>query len=149
MSKFILDEGVSRRRPAPDIPEVMLRWLLVKLYLMECVAILGSREVPTDGVQDFCCYLRDALANEGVNLTLTQVRWAGMDARPAGGNCLQLSVVSKILFSSAIHGAVVVAARICAARCGHSEIIKKEWRTMRSCISRSRWLRRGPGNGSF
>jgi glycosyltransferase involved in cell wall biosynthesis len=43
---------------------------------MECMAILGRREVPTDGVQDYCCYLRDALANEGVNLTLTQVRWA-------------------------------------------------------------------------
>lgn len=54
----------------------MLRWSLVKLYLMECMAILGRREEPTDGVQDYCCYLRDALANEGVNLTLTQVRWA-------------------------------------------------------------------------
>jgi glycosyltransferase involved in cell wall biosynthesis len=27
-------------------------------------------------VQDYCCYLRDALAKEGVNLTLTLVRWA-------------------------------------------------------------------------
>jgi glycosyltransferase involved in cell wall biosynthesis len=43
---------------------------------MECMAILGSREEPTDGVRDYCCYLRDALASEGVNLTLTQVRWA-------------------------------------------------------------------------
>jgi glycosyltransferase involved in cell wall biosynthesis len=42
---------------------------------MECVAILGRREEPADGVRDYCCYLRDALANEGVNLTLTQVRW--------------------------------------------------------------------------
>src|ERR1700704_1608055 len=48
----------------------------VKLYLMECMAILGRRDEPTDGVQDYCCYLRDALANEGVTLTLTQVRWA-------------------------------------------------------------------------
>jgi glycosyltransferase involved in cell wall biosynthesis len=54
----------------------MLRWVRVKLYLMECMAILGRREEPTDGVQDYCCYLRDALAKEGVNLTLTQVRWA-------------------------------------------------------------------------
>jgi glycosyltransferase involved in cell wall biosynthesis len=54
----------------------MLRWSVVKLYLMECMAILGRREEPTDGVQDYCCYLRDALANEGVNLTITQVRWA-------------------------------------------------------------------------
>ena len=43
---------------------------------MECMAILGRRDEPTDGVQDYCCYLRDALANEGVTLTLTQVRWA-------------------------------------------------------------------------
>jgi glycosyltransferase involved in cell wall biosynthesis len=42
---------------------------------MECVAILGRPEEPADGVRDYCCYLRDALANEGVNLTLTQVRW--------------------------------------------------------------------------
>jgi glycosyltransferase involved in cell wall biosynthesis len=43
---------------------------------MECMAILGRREEPADGVHDYCCYLRDALAKEGVNLTLTQVRWA-------------------------------------------------------------------------
>jgi len=43
---------------------------------MECMAILGRREEPADGVHDYCCYLRHALANEGVNLTLTQVRWA-------------------------------------------------------------------------
>ncbi|HZV60484.1 MAG TPA: glycosyltransferase [Candidatus Eremiobacteraceae bacterium] len=48
----------------------------VKLYLMECMAILGRREEPTDGVHDYCCYLRDALAKQGVNLALTQVRWA-------------------------------------------------------------------------
>ena len=40
------------------------------------MAILGRLEEPTDGVQDYCCCLRDALADEGVNLTLTQVRWA-------------------------------------------------------------------------
>jgi glycosyltransferase involved in cell wall biosynthesis len=43
---------------------------------MECMAILGRREEPTDGVHDYCCYLRDALANEGVKLALMQVRWA-------------------------------------------------------------------------
>jgi glycosyltransferase involved in cell wall biosynthesis len=43
---------------------------------MECMAILGRREEPADGVHDYCCYLRHALANEGVNLTLTRVRWA-------------------------------------------------------------------------
>jgi len=40
------------------------------------MAILGRCEEPTDGVHDYCCYLRDALANEGVKLALTQVRWA-------------------------------------------------------------------------
>jgi hypothetical protein len=39
----------------------------VKLYLMECMAILGRREGPADGVHDYCCYLRDALANERGN----------------------------------------------------------------------------------
>jgi len=39
----------------------------VKLYLMECMAILGRREEPADGVRDYCSYLRDALAKEGVN----------------------------------------------------------------------------------
>jgi glycosyltransferase involved in cell wall biosynthesis len=48
---------------------------------MECMAILGRREVPTDGVHDYCCYLRDALAKESVNLTLTQVRWAEIGRR--------------------------------------------------------------------
>jgi hypothetical protein len=48
---------------------------------MECVAILGRREEPADGVHDYCCYLRDALANESVNLTLTQVRWAEIGHR--------------------------------------------------------------------
>jgi glycosyltransferase involved in cell wall biosynthesis len=43
---------------------------------MEYIAILGRREEPTDGVQDYCCYLKDALAREGVNLTIIQVRWA-------------------------------------------------------------------------
>src|SRR6202166_3448289 len=67
----------------------MLRWSVVKLYLMECMAILGSREVPTDGVQDYCCFLRDALANEGVNLTLTQVRWAEIGRRASRQELLE------------------------------------------------------------
>jgi glycosyltransferase involved in cell wall biosynthesis len=43
---------------------------------MEYIAILGRRDEPTDGVQDYCCYLKDALASEGLNLTVIQVRWA-------------------------------------------------------------------------
>jgi glycosyltransferase involved in cell wall biosynthesis len=75
MSKFILDVGISSKVCAGHtLGNVTL--VRIQLYLMECMAILGSREVPTDGVQDYCCFLRDALGNEGVNLTLTQVRWA-------------------------------------------------------------------------
>ena len=59
-----------------DVAGIDVTLVRVKLYLMECMAILGRREEPTDGVQDYCSYLRDALANEGVNLTLVQVRWA-------------------------------------------------------------------------
>jgi glycosyltransferase involved in cell wall biosynthesis len=59
-----------------DVAGIDVTLVRVKLYLMECMAILGRREVPTDGVHDYCCYLRDALAKEGVNLALTQVRWA-------------------------------------------------------------------------
>jgi glycosyltransferase involved in cell wall biosynthesis len=61
----------------------------VKLYLMECMAILGRREEPTDGVQDYCCYLRDALASQGVNLTLTQVRWAEIGRRASRQELLE------------------------------------------------------------
>jgi hypothetical protein len=56
---------------------------------MECVAILGRREEPADGVYDYCCYLRDALANAGVNLTLTQVRWAEIGHRASGQELLK------------------------------------------------------------
>src|ERR1700733_14401084 len=115
----------------------------VKLYLMECMAILGRREEPTDGVHDYCCYLRDALAKEGVNLSLRQVRWAEIGQKASRRELLEgVKGKKKFLFSSAIHGVVVVAPGICAASGQHSEIIKKKWSTMRRCISRSRWLHR-------
>src|ERR1700730_18342167 len=50
------------------------------------------------------------------------------------------------MFSAAIHGASVVASRICPARCWHPEIVKEKRRTMRNRISRSgriRWQSRG------
>src|SRR6202521_2075073 len=56
---------------------------------MECMAILGRREAPTDGVRDYCCYLRDGLVNEGVNLTLTQVRWAEIGRRASRQELLE------------------------------------------------------------
>jgi len=53
------------------------------------MAILGRREEPTDGVHDYCCYLRDALAKEGVNLTLTQVRWAEIGGKASRQELLE------------------------------------------------------------
>jgi hypothetical protein len=88
---------------------------------MECMAILGRREVPTDGVHDHCCYLRDALANDGVTLTLTQVRWAEIGRQ----ELLEAIKGKQNALFLLQHGVVIVAARICVACCGHSEIIKK------------------------
>jgi glycosyltransferase involved in cell wall biosynthesis len=43
---------------------------------MECIAVLGRREEPTDGVEDYCRYLGEALAAEGVDLKSISVKWA-------------------------------------------------------------------------
>lgn len=43
---------------------------------MECIAVLGRREEPTDGVEDYCNYLGKALALENVQLNTVRVRWA-------------------------------------------------------------------------
>ncbi len=43
---------------------------------MECIAVLGRREEPTDGVEEYCSYLGQALAAEGINLSCTRVKWA-------------------------------------------------------------------------
>jgi glycosyltransferase involved in cell wall biosynthesis len=45
---------------------------------MKCIAVLGRREEPTDGVEDYCSYLREALAAEDVNLISMRVQWAEM-----------------------------------------------------------------------
>jgi glycosyltransferase involved in cell wall biosynthesis len=76
MSKFILDVDIARQKREPEHTRSNVTLVQVKLSLMEYIAILGRREEPTDGVQDYCCYLKDALAREGVNLTAIQVRWA-------------------------------------------------------------------------
>jgi hypothetical protein len=41
---------------------------------MECMAILGQRQEFADGVHDYCCYLRDALAEQGVTTMLRCLR---------------------------------------------------------------------------
>ena len=40
------------------------------------IAILGRRDVPTDGVEDYCSFLGEALKRNGVNLRQTRVPWA-------------------------------------------------------------------------
>ncbi len=39
------------------------------------IALLGPRDTPVDGVQDYCTFLRDGLARCGVQLTLARVDW--------------------------------------------------------------------------
>jgi glycosyltransferase involved in cell wall biosynthesis len=39
------------------------------------VAILGRRDIPTDGVEDYCTFLAKALDARGVQMNLARVRW--------------------------------------------------------------------------
>lgn len=40
------------------------------------ILLLGRRDEPTDGVRDYCRYLSDALAQQGVQTTEAEMRWA-------------------------------------------------------------------------
>jgi hypothetical protein len=40
-------------------------------------ALLGRRDMPADGVADYCARLRDALAKKGIELRLARVDWVG------------------------------------------------------------------------
>jgi glycosyltransferase involved in cell wall biosynthesis len=40
-----------------------------------CIALLGQRDVPTDGVEDYCKYLGYALANQHIDWELVRVEW--------------------------------------------------------------------------
>jgi glycosyltransferase involved in cell wall biosynthesis len=42
-----------------------------------CIALLGQRDEPTDGVEDYCKYLGDALANQNIVLEIVRVEWLG------------------------------------------------------------------------
>lgn len=42
---------------------------------VSCVALLGRKERPTDGVEDYCNYLTDALARRGVKMKVARVNW--------------------------------------------------------------------------
>jgi glycosyltransferase involved in cell wall biosynthesis len=39
------------------------------------IALLGRRDVPTDGVEDYCTFLGRALAEQGLTLNLARVNW--------------------------------------------------------------------------
>jgi len=39
------------------------------------IALLGCKDVPTDGVEDYCSFLGDALARRGINLHKVRVSW--------------------------------------------------------------------------
>jgi glycosyltransferase involved in cell wall biosynthesis len=42
------------------------------------IALLGRRDIPTDGVEDYCTFLGRALVPHGVELKLVRVNWNGM-----------------------------------------------------------------------
>jgi len=48
-----------------------------------CVALLGRRDEPTDGVEDYCTWLARALAPLGITLELSRVPWTRVGWRPA------------------------------------------------------------------
>ncbi len=39
------------------------------------IALLGRRDVPTDGIEDYCTFLRQALSRRGVEVNLIRVDW--------------------------------------------------------------------------
>ena len=40
-----------------------------------CIALLGRRDEPTDGVRDYCFWLSQALQQQGVTLRVAAVNW--------------------------------------------------------------------------
>ncbi len=47
------------------------------------IALLGKKDAPTDGVEDYCNFLGAALARHGTNLSLTRVAWENLGWRDA------------------------------------------------------------------
>lgn len=41
----------------------------------QIIALLGRRELPTDGVEDYCGFLKRALATRGVEMRISRVEW--------------------------------------------------------------------------
>ena len=44
--------------------------------MLEWIALLGRRDYPTDALEDYCTYLRQALAKHDIKLQLVRVPWA-------------------------------------------------------------------------
>jgi hypothetical protein len=40
------------------------------------IALLGRRDYPTDALENYCTYLRQALFKHSINLQLVRVPWA-------------------------------------------------------------------------
>jgi hypothetical protein len=53
------------------------------------VAVLGQRDAPTDGVEEYCRYLGTALTKYGIELTLIRVPWAELGWTKAIGQLEQ------------------------------------------------------------
>lgn len=53
---------------------------------MTMIALLGRRDNPTDGVEDYCTNLREAFAKHDGDLTLVRVPWAELGWRRALGS---------------------------------------------------------------
>ena len=51
--------------------------------MLSIVALLGRRDRPTDGVEDYCTFLRRALAQRGLKLDLARVDWFNRGWIPA------------------------------------------------------------------
>jgi glycosyltransferase involved in cell wall biosynthesis len=51
--------------------------------ILRWVAILGRRDTPTDGIEDYCCHLQQALQHRGISLELLRVAWAEQGWRRA------------------------------------------------------------------
>jgi glycosyltransferase involved in cell wall biosynthesis len=47
------------------------------------IALLGRREMPTDGVQDYCHFLGEALGRQGIGMKTVGVDWDGLGWLPA------------------------------------------------------------------
>jgi glycosyltransferase involved in cell wall biosynthesis len=60
-----------------------------------CTAVLGWRDVPTDAVEEYCLYLRDALASHTIQLEIIRVPWTEMGWKRAMQDLLEKTKGSR------------------------------------------------------